>query len=99
MSPSILKPLNDRLVVELIAEQTQMASGLVLPDTAKGKPQKGKVIAIGPGRRKENRDRIGLDVAVGDIIFFARYSGTQLKRDGRDLLILQESDVLAIFDP
>jgi chaperonin GroES len=74
------------------------ASGLVLPETAKEKPQQGSVLATGPGRRDEDGDRIEMDVAVGDIVLYAKYSGTEVKIDGKKLLILKESDVLAIVE-
>jgi chaperonin GroES len=74
------------------------ASGLVLPETAKEKPQKGTVLAIGPGRRDDDGDRIEMDVAVGDVVLYAKYGGTEIKIDGKKILILKESDVLAIID-
>jgi chaperonin GroES len=93
-----LKPLGDRLVVEPVEQEEMTASGLVLPETAKEKPQKGTVLAIGPGRRDDDGDRIEMDVAVGDIVLYAKYGGTEIKIDGKKLLILKESDVLAIID-
>jgi chaperonin GroES len=93
-----LKPLGDRLVVEPIEQEEMTASGLVLPETAKEKPQQGSVLAIGPGRRDDDGDRIAMDVAVGDTILYAKYSGTEVKIDGKKLLILKETDVLAILD-
>ena len=96
MSVSI-KPLEDRILVQpLDAEQTT-ASGLVIPDTAKEKPQEGKVLAVGPGRFDEDGDkRIPLDVAVGDVVVFSKYGGTELKYDGQEYLLLSARDVLAI---
>lgn len=91
-----LKPLGDRLVIEPIEQQEQTASGIFLPETAKEKPQEGKVIAAGPGARKENGDRITMDVSVGDTVLYARYSGTNIKLHGKEYLILKENDVLAI---
>ncbi len=93
-----LKPLGDRLVV-LPQEQMQMtASGLALPETAKEKPQQGEVISVGPGRRDENGNRVPMDVAVGDIVLYAKYGGTEVKVGEDKLLILKESDVLAIVE-
>ena len=91
-----LKPLGDRLVVEPRERESTTASGLVLPETAKEKPQEGEVIAVGPGRRDEDGDRIEMDVKVGDIVLYAKYSGTEIKIEDKKLLILKESDVLAI---
>jgi chaperonin GroES len=93
-----LKPLGDRLVVEPVEQEEMTASGLVLPETAKEKPQKGTVLAIGPGRRDDDGDRIEMDVAVGDVVLYAKYGGTEIKIDGKKILILKESDVLAIID-
>ena len=91
-----LKPLGDRMVVEPIEQQETTASGLVLPETAKEKPQQGKVLALGPGRRDDDGKRIEMDVSVGDVVLYAKYGGTEIKIDGKKLLILKESDVLAI---
>ena len=91
-----LKPLGDRLVVEPRERESTTASGLVLPETAKEKPQEGAVIAVGPGRRDEGGDRIEMDVKVGDIVLYAKYGGTEIKIEDKKLLILKESDVLAI---
>ncbi len=91
-----LKPLGDRLVVEPREREATTASGLVLPETAKEKPQEGEVIAVGPGRRDEDGKRIEMDVKVGDVVLYAKYGGTEVKVDDKKLLILKESDVLAI---
>ncbi|MFM7584610.1 MAG: co-chaperone GroES [Caldilinea sp.] len=91
-----LKPLGDRIVVEPAEQEEQTSLGIFLPETAKEKPQQGKVIAAGPGARKENGDRIEMDVKVGDRVLYARYAGTSIKLDGKEYLILKESDVLAI---
>jgi chaperonin GroES len=91
-----LKPLGDRLVVEPQEQEEMTASGIVLPETAKEKPQKGTVLSIGPGARDDSGKRIELDVAVGDTVLFAKYAGTEIKVDSKKLLILRESDVLAI---
>ena len=93
-----LKPLGDRLVVKPIEQEETTASGLVLPETAKEKPQQGSVIAIGPGRRDEDGKRIEMDVAVDDTVLYAKYAGTEIKIEGEKLLILKESDVLAILE-
>ena len=93
-----LKPLGDRVVVEPIEQEEMTASGLVLPETAKEKPQKGTVMATGPGARDEDGKRIALDVSVGETVLFAKYAGTEFKVDGKKLLILKESDLLAIVE-
>ena len=91
-----LKPLGDRLIVKALDEEQTTASGLVLPDTAKEKPQKGKVLAVGDGRfDDEGEKRIPLDVAEGDEVLYSKYGGTEIKVDGEELLVLRESDVLA----
>ena len=90
-----LKPLGDRLIVKALEEETTTASGIVLPDTAKEKPQKGEVLAVGEGNRNEAGERIALDVAAGDTVLYSKYDGTEVKVDGEDLLVLRESDVLA----
>jgi chaperonin GroES len=94
-----LKPLGDRVVVEPIEQDEMTPSGLVLPETAKEKPQKGLVVAAGPGARDEDGKRISLDVSVGETVLFAKYAGTEFKVDGKKLLILKESDLLAIVTP
>jgi chaperonin GroES len=92
-----LKPLGNRLVVEPIEQEEVTAGGIVLPETAKEKPQKGNVLAAGPGDRDEAGKRIPMDVTVGDMVLFAKYSGTEIKVDGKKLLILREGDILAIL--
>ncbi|MCE7988385.1 MAG: co-chaperone GroES [Caldilinea sp. CFX5] len=91
-----LKPLSDRLVVKPLEGEEQTASGILLPETAKEKPQQGKVVAAGPGARKENGERVPMDVKVDDTVLYAKYSGTTIKLSGKEYLILKESDVLAI---
>ena len=91
-----LKPLGSRVVVEPIEAEEITAGGIVLPETAKEKPQKGKVLSVGPGDRDDSGKRIALDIEVGNTVLFAKYSGTEIKVDGKKLLILRESDVLAI---
>lgn len=93
-----LKPLHDRIVVEPIEQEETTASGLVLPETAKEKPQEGTIMAVGPGRRDEDGDRIAMDVSVGDVVLYAKYAGTEVKISGKKFLILKESDVLAIVE-
>jgi chaperonin GroES len=91
-----LKPLGDRLIVQAIEEEETTASGIVLPDTAKEKPQRGKVLAVGDGKWDEDGDkRSPLDVAEGDEVLYSKYGGTEVQVDGDDLLVLRESDVLA----
>ncbi len=91
-----VKPLGDRVVVEPIEQEQTTASGIILPETAKEKPQEGKVLAAGPGRRDDAGKRIAMDVAVGDSVLFAKYAGTEIKLGDDKLLILKESDILAI---
>lgn len=91
-----LKPLADRIVVEPLEVEEKTASGIVLPDTAKEKPQQGKVIAVGQGRVKENGERLPMSVSEGDTVLFARYAGTEVKVNGTKYLIMNESEVLAI---
>ena len=93
-----LKPLGDRVVILPIAADDHTTSGLFLPESAKEKPQQGKIIATGPGNRDENGDRIPLDVQTTDTVLYAKYAGTTIKLDGQEYLILKESDVLAIVD-
>jgi len=93
-----LKPLGNRVVVKPVEEEDITAGGIVLPESAKEKPQKGEILAIGPGERDDDGKRIELDVAEGDIVLYAKYSGTEIKLDGDKLLILRESDILAIVE-
>jgi chaperonin GroES len=90
-----LKPLGDRLIVQVVEEEETTASGIVLPDTAKEKPQRGKVVAVGDGKLDEDGDRIPVDVAEGDEVLYSKYGGTEIVVEGEDLLVLRESDVLA----
>ena len=92
----MIKPLGDRVVIEAIAKEETTASGIVLPDTAKEKPQEGKVAAVGSGALKDG-ERIPLEVKVGDRVLFSKYAGTEVKYDGKELLIMRESDILAIL--
>ena len=93
-----LKPLGSRLVVEPLEQEEKTTGGIFLPETAKEKPQKGTVISIGPGDRDESGDRLPMDVTNGDTVLFNKYSGTEIKIDDKKLLILKESDVLAIIE-
>ncbi len=93
-----LKPLGDRMVVKPLEEEEVTPSGIVLPETAKEKPQKGEVLSVGPGARDDDGNRIEMDVKVGDKILFAKYGGTEIKINSDKLLILRESDVLAIIE-
>ena len=90
-----LQPLGDRLIVEVLDEEETTTSGIVLPDTAKEKPQRGKVLAVGPGPRDEDGEYIKMDVEIGDEVIFSKYGGTELKVGADDVLILRESDILA----
>ncbi|MED3662575.1 co-chaperone GroES [Ureibacillus sp. FSL K6-8385] len=93
----MLKPLGDRVVIELIEVEEKTASGLVLPDSAKEKPQEGKVVAVGSGRVLDNGTRVEPEVKVGDTIIFSKYAGTEVKYEGKEYLILRESDILAVL--
>jgi chaperonin GroES len=93
----VLKPLGDRVVIELIQTEEKTASGIVLPDTAKEKPQEGKVVAVGTGRVLDSGERVAPEVAVGDRIIFSKYAGTEVKYEGKEYLILRESDILAVI--
>ena len=93
-----LKPLADRIVVEPVEKEEMTASGIILPETAKEKPQEGTVLAAGPGRTDDAGKRVPMDVKTGDIVLYAKYGGTEIKLDDRKLLILKESDVLAIVE-
>ena len=90
-----LQPLGDRIIVEVLDEEETTVSGIVLPDTAKEKPQRGNVLAVGPGSRDEDGKYIKMDVEVGDEVIFSKYGGTEIKVGADDVLILRESDVLA----
>ena len=95
MSISI-KPLEDRIVVQVVEAEQTTASGLVIPDTAKEKPQEGKVVAVGPGRVDDSGKRIPVDVAEGDVVIFSKYGGTEVKYDGQEYLLLNARDILAV---
>ncbi|HHW08598.1 MAG TPA: co-chaperone GroES [Firmicutes bacterium] len=93
-----LKPLGDRVVVKAIEEEERTAGGIVLPDTAKEKPQQGEVVAVGSGKLLDNGERVPLEVKAGDRIIFAKYGGTEVKVKGEEYLILRDSDILAIIN-
>ncbi|GGA79819.1 10 kDa chaperonin [Nitratireductor aestuarii] len=92
------RPLHDRILVRRIEAEQKTAGGIIIPDTAKEKPSEGEVIAVGPGVRDEDGKYIALDVKVGDRILFGKWSGTEIKLDGEDLLILKESDVMGVIE-
>lgn len=91
-----IKPLGERVVLKVLESEERTKSGIVLPDTAKEKPQMGKVLAVGAGKLLENGQKVALDVKVGDKVLFAKYAGTEVKLDGEEYMVLKESDILAI---
>ena len=91
-----VKPLGDRVLVKPIEQESETSSGLLLPETAKEKPQEGEVLAVGDGKRDDSGNRVALDVEVGNRVLFAKYAGTEIKMDGSKLLIMKESDILGI---
>lgn len=94
----MIKPLGDRVVIKVLEGETTTKSGIVLPDTAKEKPQQGEVIAVGTGKVLDNGQRVALDVKAGDKIIFSKYAGTEVKFDGQEYLIVSERDILAIVE-
>ena len=92
------RPLHDRVVVRRVEEETKTKGGIIIPDTAKEKPQQGKVIAVGPGARDDSGKLVPLDVKPGDHVLFGKWSGTEIKIDGEDVLIMKESDILGVLD-
>jgi chaperonin GroES len=92
------RPLHDRVVVRRIETDSKTAGGIIIPDTAKEKPQEGEVVAVGPGARAENGEIVALEVKAGDRILFGKWSGTEVKIDGEDLLIMKESDILGVVE-
>ena len=92
------RPLHDRVVVKRLEEDTKTAGGIIIPDTAKEKPQQGEVVAVGPGARDEQGKVISLDVKPGDRVLFGKWSGTEVKIDGEDLLIMKESDIMGVVE-
>jgi chaperonin GroES len=97
-TPMKFRPLHDRVVVERIDAEAKSAGGIIIPDTAKEKPQQGKVVAIGPGGRDENGKLIPIDLRVGDQVLFGKWSGNEVKIDGAELLIMKESDIMGVLD-
>ena len=91
-----IKPLEDRVVIQTVEAEQTTSFGLVLPDTAKEKPQEGKVVAVGPGRIDDNGKRVPVDVAEGDLVIYSKYGGTEVKYDGEEYLILSARDILAV---
>ena len=93
----MIKPLGDRVVLEPLAKEEVTKSGIVLPDTAKEKPQEGKIVAVGTGKMLENGSKVPLEVKEGDKVIFSKYAGTEIKLDGKEYLIVNERDILAVF--
>ena len=93
-----IRPLNDRLLVQRLEEETTTAGGIIIPDSAKEKPAQGKVVAVGPGKANDAGERVALQVKAGDTILFSKYGGTDVKLDGDDFLIMREDDVLGIVE-
>lgn len=91
------RPLHDRVVVKRIEQEEKTAGGIIIPDTAKEKPQQGEIVAVGPGARGEDGKLVVLDVKVGDRVLFGKWSGTEVKIDGAELLIMKESDIIGVF--
>lgn len=92
------RPLGDRVLVKRVEEETKTKGGIIIPDTAKEKPQEGEVVSVGPGARNDKGEVVALDVKAGDRILFGKWSGTEVKVDGQDLLIMKESDVLGVVE-
>ena len=93
-----LIPQNDRVIVERLENETKTASGIVIPDNAAEKPDQGKVLAVGPGRRNEKGDRVPMELKVGDLVLFGKYSGQTVKVDGKELLVMKEDDLFAVVE-
>jgi chaperonin GroES len=92
------RPLGDRVLVKRVEEEAKSKGGIIIPDTAKEKPQEGEVVAVGPGARDEDGDRIAMDVKAGDRILFGKWSGTEVKINGEELLIMKESDIMGVLE-
>ncbi|WP_046470044.1 co-chaperone GroES [Allosalinactinospora lopnorensis] len=95
---TVLKPLDDRVIVRTLEAEQTTASGLVIPDTAKEKPQEGEVLAVGPGRLDDNGKRVALDVKVGDVVLYSKYGGTEVKYNNEEYLVLSARDLLAVIE-
>ena len=93
-----LRPLQDRIIVKRVEEETKTAGGLFIPETAKEKPQRGEIVAVGNGKKTEDGKVLPLDVKVGDIVLFGKYAGTEIKVDGNDYLMMREDDILAVIE-
>ena len=92
-----LRPLHDRVIVKRLEEEKKSAGGIIIPDNAAEKPVRGEIVAVGPGKKDDSGKSIALDVKVGDIVLFGKYSGSEVKVDGEDLLVMREDDVIAVF--
>ncbi len=92
------RPLHDRVLIRRVEEETHSAGGIIIPDTAKEKPMEGEILAVGPGSLDEKGERIPLDVKVGDLVLFGKWSGTETKIDGEELVIMKESDIIGIIE-
>ncbi len=92
------RPLHDRVVVEALDNESTTAGGIIIPDTAKEKPMQGKIVAVGPGSRNEAGERLAMQLKKGDVVLYGKWSGTEVKLDGQDLLIMRESDVMGVLD-
>ena len=92
------RPLHDRVVIRRVEEEARSAGGIIIPDTAKEKPMQGEVVAVGPGARNEKGDLVALDVKAGDRVLFGKWSGTEVKLDGEELLIMKESDIMGVLE-
>ncbi len=92
-----IRPLSDRVVVQPVEPEEKQQSGIIIPDTAKEKPQQGKIVAVGPGRVSDSGEKVAMEVKVGDIVLYGKYSGTEVTIDNEDLLIMRESDILAVL--
>ncbi|MDX1974234.1 MAG: co-chaperone GroES [Rickettsiales bacterium] len=93
-----IRPLGDRLVIERIEQDTKTAGGIIIPDTAKEKPKQGKVLAVGPGNKDENGKRIPVDVQPGEVVLFTQWAGNEIKIEGKEYLVLKESDVIGVIE-
>ncbi len=93
-----VRPLHDRIIVQRMEEEEKTAGGIIIPDTAKEKPQQGKVVSVGNGKRLENGEVVPMQIKAGDRVLFSKYSGTEIKIEGEELLIMREDDVLGIFE-
>ena len=98
MAKTFLKPLGDRVVVKVVEQEEKTSGGILLPQTAKEKPQEAEVLAVGPGKQLEDGKRAALEVRVGDRVVFAKYAGTEIKSEGQELLVISEKDILAIVE-